>query len=205
MADKGKRSNDKRQNKKENKKSNKQGNKQVKDNAPQIQDRLRSSKVKPKPAHVNLSKEGADFKQIVRISSRDVPGYMTISQGTQLIYGIGQRVSKVIENEFKKQTEKDINMVGHLTDKDVEKLEEIITNFDKFAPEWLLNRPKLREGEKAHHTMADLKLSERKDLQRLGKIKSYRGLRLQWGLPVRGQKTRSTFRRSGVVGVVKKK
>jgi small subunit ribosomal protein S13 len=203
MADKGKKSKDKKQTK-NNKKINK-SNKPIKTTSSQPQDRLRVAKVKPKPAHLNLSKEGADFKQIVRIASRDVPGYMTIAQGTQLIYGIGQRVSKVIENEFKKEIDREIKMVGNLTDKDVEKLEIVISEFYKNTPNWLLNRPKLREGDKAHHTMADLKLSERKDLQRLGKIKSYRGLRLQWGLPVRGQKTRSTFRRSGVVGVVKKK
>lgn len=203
MADKGKKSKDKKQTK-DNKKSNK-SNKPIKTTSSQPQDRLRVAKVKPKPAHLNLSKEGADFKQIVRIASRDIPGYMTIAQGTQLIYGIGQRVSKVIENEFKKDIDREVKMIGNLTDKDVEKLETVISEFYKKTPNWLLNRPKLREGDKAHHTMADLKLSERKDLQRLGKIKSYRGLRLQWGLPVRGQKTRSTFRRSGVVGVVKKK
>jgi len=203
MADKGKKSKDKKQTK-NNKKTNK-SNKPIKTTSSQPQDRLRVAKVKPKPAHLNLSKEGADFKQIVRIASRDVPGYMTIAQGTQLIYGIGQRVSKVIENEFKKDVDREVKMIGNLTDKDVEKLETVISEFYKKTPNWLLNRPKLREGDKAHHTMADLKLSERKDLQRLGKIKSYRGLRLQWGLPVRGQKTRSTFRRSGVVGVVKKK
>ncbi len=203
MADKGKKSKDKKQTK-NNKKSNK-SNKPIKTTSSQPQDRLRVAKVKPKPAHLNLSKEGADFKQIVRIASRDIPGYMTIAQGTQLIYGIGQRVSKVIENEFKKDIDREVKMIGNLTDKDVEKLETVISEFYKKTPNWLLNRPKLREGDKAHHTMADLKLSERKDLQRLGKIKSYRGLRLQWGLPVRGQKTRSTFRRSGVVGVVKKK
>lgn len=203
MADKGKKSKDKKQTK-NNKKSNK-SNKPIKTTSSQPQDRLRVAKVKPKPAHLNLSKEGADFKQIVRIASRDIPGYMTIAQGTQLIYGIGQRVSKVIENEFKKDIDREVKMIGNLTDKDVEKLETVISEFYKKTPNWLLNRPKLREGDKAHHTMADLKLSERKDLQRLGKIKSYRGLRLQWGFPVRGQKTRSTFRRSGVVGVVKKK
>lgn len=204
MADKGKKSKDKKQIKKDNKKTTK-SNKPIKIKSSQPQDRLRVAKVKPKPAHINLSKEGTDFKQIVRIASRDIPGYMTIAQGTQLIYGIGQRVSKVIENEFKKEIDKDIKMIGNLTEKDIEKLETVIAEFYKSTPNWLLNRPKLREGDKAHLTMADLKLSERKDLQRLGKIKSYRGLRLQWGLPVRGQKTRSTFRKSGVVGVVKKK
>ena len=72
-------------------------------------------------------------------------------------------------------------------------------------PAWLLNRPKEREGNQAQYIMADLKLVERKELQRLGKIKSYRGLRLQWGLRVRGQKTKSSGRRHGTIGVNKKK
>ena len=44
------------------------------------------------------------------------------------------------------------------------------------------------------------------DLRRLKKIKSNRGLRHQWGLPVRGQRTKSNFRRSKgkAVGVKRK-
>jgi len=53
--------------------------------------------------------------------------------------------------------------------------------------------------------MNDLDFSVRTDIQRLADIKSYRGLRLSWGLTVRGQRTKSTHRGKGtVVGVMKK-
>jgi small subunit ribosomal protein S13 len=168
-------------------------------------DKLKMSKAKPKPSHFNAAKEGADFKQIVRISNRDVPGYMTIADGLTLVYGIGKRSSKIIEEIFFEKSGKVITKVGHLSDEDVLKIEDIIVNLDKYVPAWLLNRPKERDGGQAQYIMADLKLVERKELQRLGKIKSYRGLRLQWGLRVRGQKTKSTGRRHGTIGVNKKK
>jgi len=61
-------------------------------------------------------------------------------------------------------------------------------------------------GKSKHLIGSDLLFSVREDKQRLSKIKSRRGLRLQAGLPVRGQKTRSNFRRrEGVVGVMKNK
>lgn len=169
-------------------------------------DRLKKAKQKPQPSHINMSKESENFRHIVRLGNRDVPGYFALDQGLMLIYGISHRVSKIIKDVFEEKQNKKIIKVGYLEDKDVEVIEEIIENLDKYVPSWLLNRPKIREGGHKHLIMAELQLSQRKELQRLGKIKSYRGLRLQWGLPVRGQKTKSTFRKQGkVVGVTKKK
>ena len=169
-------------------------------------DRIKKAKQKPQPSHINLSKESNEFKHIVRIGNRDVPGYLTLDQGLMLIYGVSHRASKAIATVFREKQSKEITKVGYLEDKDVETIEEIMNNLENYVPTWLLNRPKIREGGSKHLIMAELQLSQRKELQRLGKIKSYRGLRLQWGLPVRGQKTRSTFRKAGkVVGVNKKK
>ena len=168
-------------------------------------DKLKLVKPKPKPSHLNPTKEGAEFKHIVRIANRDIPGYMSIDEGMTLIYGISHRLGKVIEEIFTKESGKAVNRVGNLTDKDVETIEKIIQTLDKRVPAWLLNRPKQVDGTKAQYIMADLKLVERKELQRLGKTKSYRGLRLQWGLRVRGQKARSTGRRHSTIGVEKKK
>jgi len=171
----------------------------------QTADRLKLAKPKPKPSQFNATSEGADFRHIVRIANRDIPGYMSIADGIDLIYGIGKRTSKVIEGIFLDETGKATNKIGHLSDEDVTKIESIIAHLDKHAPAWLLNRPKERAGSKGEYTMADLKLVERKELLRLSKIKSYRGLRLQWGLRVRGQKTRSTGRKHSTVGVSKAK
>ncbi len=157
------------------------------------------------PSHIDLSKESKDFKHVIRISGRDVPGYMSIGDGVCFIYGVGNRLSKIIEKKFIEKTEKKTNKAGYLTDEDVEIIEKMILELDKEVPVWLLNRAKTMDGNKKHLIMADLRLENRKDLQNLGKTKSYRGLRLQWGLTVRGQKTKSSFRKSGAVGVSKKK
>jgi len=50
-----------------------------------------------------------------------------------------------------------------------------------------------------------LKLRKEFDIKRLKKVKSYRGMRHAFGLPVRGQRTRSHFRKGRSVGVQKKK
>ncbi len=168
-------------------------------------ERLRKPKEKPQPSHINLSTETKDFRQIVRLGNRDVPGYLNLDQGLMLIYGVSHRTSKIIAKVFEEKY-KQVKKIGYLSDKDAENIEDIMNNLETYVPSWLLNRPKIREEGKKHLTMAELQLSQRKELQRLGKIKSYRGLRLQWGLTVRGQKTKGSFRNKGkVVGVTKKK
>jgi len=189
------------------KKNNKQ-NKSKKDNVVfkvTRTERVVSQPTKKVPSHIDISKESKGFRHVVRISGRDVPGFMTLGEGLNFVYGLGRRISKIIHNVFIKKTNKPINKVGYLSDDDVKIIDEIILNLDQHVPSWLLNRSVTLEGSKKHLIMADLRLENRKDLQRLGKIKSYRGLRLQWGLTVRGQKTKSSFRKGGAVGVNKKK
>lgn len=73
-------------------------------------------------------------------------------------------------------------------------------------PSWLLNRRKdVETGENSHLSGVALDLKKREDINRLRKIKSYKGFRHELGLPVRGQRTRSSFRRNKTVGVSKKK
>jgi len=52
----------------------------------------------------------------------------------------------------------------------------------------------------------DLELSTEFDIKRLRKIKSYRGIRHMAGLPLRGQRTKSNFRKNRRKGAgIKKK
>jgi len=168
-------------------------------------ERIANQPTRKAPSHFDASKETKDFKHVVRVSGRDVPGFMSLRDGLAFVYGIGKRIASSVEKVFVKKTNRPISKVGYLTDQDVEIIENIILNLDKEIPSWLLNRSRTMDGQTKHLIMADLRLENRKDLQRLGKIKSYRGLRLQWGLTVRGQKTKSSFRKSGAVGVTKKK
>jgi len=98
---------------------------------------------------------------------------------------------------------------GELLDVEVKKIDEILNDPQKFgAPTWMLNRRKdYDSGEDKHLLTGSLDLQKESDIRRLKKIKSNRGLRHQWGLPVRGQKTKSNFRRNKgkSLGVKRKK
>ena len=98
-------------------------------------------------------------------------------------------------------------MIGELTDEEVKKLEEIVLNPEKHGiPAFLLNRRNDPEtGENLHKTSSDLIFTRKTDIDTMKKIQCYKGVRHQFGLPVRGQRTRSSFRTGAKVGVVKKK
>ena len=145
---------------------------------------------------------------IVRVQGVDLEGHITVQSALTKIRGIGIRMAKNIGLAFNNyagvppQT-----LVGNLTEEMTKKLEEVVQNPAKYGvPQWALNHRKdFYTGESSHITMADLDLSLRSDLQRMGETKSYKGLRHMWGQPVRGQKTKSTHRGKGpVVGVMKK-
>ena len=70
----------------------------------------------------------------------------------------------------------------------------------------MVNRKKdLRTGEDLHVLGSKLDLQIKQDIDRMKKMKSYKGVRHQYGLKVRGQRTKSTGRKGLVVGVVRRK
>ena len=145
---------------------------------------------------------------IVRIAGVDLDGNKSVVRGLTKIKGIGIRAAKNIATAFTKTTNVlSSEKIGNLTEVQIKKLEEIVLN-PKAAgiPIWSLNRQKdIYTGEDKHLVMADLDFSYRTDFQRLSEIKSYRGLRHNWGLTTRGQRTKSTHRGKGTtVGVTKK-
>jgi len=150
----------------------------------------------------------AEINYIVRVIGKDLDGTKTVDEGLQGISGISHRMGGMIGNRFRKENNvPKQKKLGELTPDEVKKLEEVITAPEKHnIPAWALNRQKdFETGLTKHLTMNDLAFSLRTDIQRLAEIKSYRGLRHMWGLPVRGQKTKSTHRgKGGIVGVTKK-
>ena len=85
-----------------------------------------------------------------------------------------------------------------LSDEEAKRLDEVVQNPQKYdIPSWLINRRKDPEtGEDQHLLMGDLQFAKENDIKMLKKIKSYKGLRHQWGLTVRGQRTKSNFRKN---------
>ncbi len=148
----------------------------------------------------------AHFQHIVRIANVDLPGNKSINWALTNIKGIGINLADIfcvianIDKHLK---------TGYLKQQDIERLNALVTNpAGAGLPSWLFNRRKDYEtGEDKHVILGALTFSQDNDLKRHKKIKSYKGVRHMRGLPVRGQRTRSHFRKNKgkVVGVVKKK
>ncbi len=65
------------------------------------------------------------------------------------------------------------------------------------TPVWMLNRRKdLELGEDRHLITSDLTFTQDNDIKMLKKIRSYKGVRHILGQPVRGQRTKSNFRKN---------
>jgi len=149
--------------------------------------------------------EKKDFKHLVRIANADLDGNKLLGYALRNIKGIGFQFANMIcivigINKTKK--------VGDLSDDEVKKLNNLIEDPSKSgAPDWMFNRRKDYEDNSNKHLLsADLTFIQDNDVKRMKKIKCFRGMRHAFGLPVRGQRTKSNFRKSkgNVMGVKRK-
>ena len=130
-----------------------------------------------------------EFKHVIRIVNTDLDGKKQVLFALTKIKGVGEMFANMACKLASVATN---TRAGDLTDAEVKRLEEILKEpLQHGAPNWMINRKKDYEtGEDKHLLTGDLQLTQQLDVTRLKKIKSYRGLRLQWGVPVRGQRTR---------------
>ncbi|HLC81730.1 MAG TPA: 30S ribosomal protein S13 [Candidatus Nanoarchaeia archaeon] len=146
-----------------------------------------------------------EYKHIVRIANIDLPGDKVIRFAMQKIKGIGVNLADAIcaVSKVNKHAR-----AGELSDQEISSINQSIANLAEHnVPSWMFNRKKDYEtGRDLHIITGTLSFMQDNDLKRLKKIKSYRGIRHIKGLTVRGQRTRSNFRRNKgkVVGVKKK-
>jgi small subunit ribosomal protein S13 len=96
--------------------------------------------------------------------------------------------------------------VGNLSDAQIEKLVKALEEVADYVPEWLRNRQNdVETGEDLHLIGSEIDIQLREDLNRLKKIRSWRGVRHEKRLPVRGQRTKNNGRTGMTVGVQRKK
>ena len=141
-------------------------------------------------------------EKIVRILSKDIEGRMKLYPGLTKIKGVSWTLSNAICKVLKMDKDRKI---GSLTKEEISKISEFIKN--PKLPSYLHNRRSdFETGEDKHLTGGDLELRKDFDIKRLKKIKSYKGYRHMSGLPLRGQRTRSNFRKNKGkrVGIKKK-
>ncbi len=145
-----------------------------------------------------------NFRHLVRIYSTDLPGDEVIRLALTKIKGISRRTSGALLRAVGIPE----NMrVGYITNEMIERIEEALS--DPLAaglPEWMLNRR--NDPETGENTMlfeSDLLLQRKTDIDKMIRKRSWRGVRHSRGLKVRGQRTKSTGRKSGSLGVSRKK
>ncbi len=163
-----------------------------------------------KPEEKKVQKKGKpDLKEkrsgrVVRILATDIEGSMKIITGIAEIKGIGNNMANVIILKLGLDKKK---RMQDLSDPEIDKIETAITNPASLGvPDWMLNRRKdLDTGKSLHLSTNDLIFAKKSDIDLMGEIKSYKGLRHSRGAKVRGQRTASTGRGRVAVGVQKKK
>jgi len=122
--------------------------------------------------------------------------------GLTQIKGIGFSFATAILDTLKININSNI---GNLTEKNVQEIEKLITdpvggNF----PVWFLNRRKdIETGANLHLLTSDIPFTLRNDIERERIVASWRGYRHLSGLKVRGQRTRTSGRKGGAIGVAK--
>ncbi|MFX0172685.1 MAG: 30S ribosomal protein S13 [Candidatus Hodarchaeota archaeon] len=145
-----------------------------------------------------------EYNHQLRIAGADCPGDWLVCRALTKIRGVGYRLaSQVCE-----KADIDPEMrCGFLTEDEIQLIEDILTNTPAFGiPDWMLNRQKdLISGDNIHLISTDLIDTLRIDIEREKKTRSYRGIRHYLGLPVRGQRTKTSGRGGATIGVSKKK
>lgn len=143
--------------------------------------------------------EDEDIRYFVRVGTTDLDGTRSVETALLEMNGVGRRVARAIADEIDVDPRETL---GKLGDEDVENLKTAIQNFNEIGPSWMLNREKDRyTGEDRHVVGTDLEIVREEDINRMKKIRSYKGVRHEQGKKVRGQRTQSTGRSEGTVAV----
>jgi small subunit ribosomal protein S13 len=146
---------------------------------------------------------GENFNYIVRIVNTDINGENNIVQGLTQIKGIGRHMATLIADTA--GVDRKIKF-GNLPEPEIEKIKEVLENIDEHAPAWMLNyRKDMYTGENMHLISSDVAARLRDDVNLMKMIRSYRGIRHELGLKVRGQRTSSNGRKGLALGVSKRR
>jgi small subunit ribosomal protein S13 len=140
-----------------------------------------------------------DIRYFVRIGQTDLDGTKTVERSLTDMNGIGQRTARIICQEVGVDR---TATFGRLDDDVIDSVIEAVEGYADSVPDWLNNHQKgYFDGETTHQVGNDLQMTRRNDINRMKMISSYRGVRHKRGQKVRGQRTKSTGRTEGTIGV----
>ncbi len=143
------------------------------------------------------------FKHIVRIADTDLDGKKPVIHALTGIKGVGLRLARSVVYSLGIDPQRKL---GEMDEESISKLKKFIEEEIETLPPWLLNRRKdYHTGKDLHLLNKDIDFAKMLDVERMIKIRAYRGMRHARGYKARGQRTRSTGRKGATVGVIRRK
>jgi len=151
-----------------------------------------------------MEKTQKQVVNLIRIVGTDINADSSILFGLAKIKGVNIMLANALCVVLKLDK---LSKISSLSEKDIEKIENYLTtNEMKEIPSWLLNKRKdLDTGKDLHFITKDIDFDLLQLKRRLGKLKTYKGLRHRARLPLRGQRTKSNFRRNKTIAAMKAK
>ena len=139
--------------------------------------------------------EEAKIKQLVRVSNTDLNGAQQTLYALAKVRGVGIMLANATCKTLNIST---TQRIGNVSEENLRKIESIFKNPEQHGiPIWMINRRKDPEtGKNLHLLGADLEFIQDNDIKMMKKMKCYKGIRHIQGQPVRGQRTRSHFRKN---------
>ena len=164
----------------------------------------------PKPVEGKKSAKAPPIMQqpkrptnIIRVSETNLDGSKPAHIAIRHVSGVGDMFSHAVRTVAPFTSKK----LMDLNPQEMATLIDIIQHPEKYnIPSWLYNRRKDPiKGTNVHLVASTLDFTHKMDINDLKKLRTYKGVRHSLGLPVRGQRTRSSFRGGATVGVKRDK
>jgi len=145
------------------------------------------------------TEEDENLQYFVRIGQTDLDGTKAVERSLTDMNGIGKRTARIIADTAGVDRHATF---GRLEEEEIDAVVDVVENLTDHVPEWMVNRRSdFFSGESSHKIGSDLDQKRRHDINRMKMINSYRGVRHKRGQKVRGQRTKSTGRTEGTIGV----
>jgi len=155
-----------------------------------------------RPAMKKDENLGPDFRYLVRLVNTDLDGKRAVSVALTYVPGVSHRLAAIVARVAGVDPKE---RIGNLKDDEIAAVNEAIEALEDNIPIWMQNRRKDPEsGEDRHMVGSEIQIMLREDLNRLKKIRSWRGARHERKLPTRGQRTKNNGRFGSAVGVQRK-
>ena len=147
----------------------------------------------------STEEDDEDLRYFVRIGQTDLDGTKSVERSLTDMKGIGQRTARIVTEAA------DIDRTatfGLLEDDEIDSVVDVVENLEDHIPTWMANRQDdFFTGESTHIVGSEVEEQRRQDINRMQMIDSYKGIRHKRGQKVRGQRTKSTGRTEGTIGV----